>query len=35
MAEYTKYLRLMKQQGNEYYNVENFNHNAELIDNET
>ena len=35
MAEYTKYLRLMKPQGNEYYNVENFNHNAELIDNET
>ena len=35
MAEYTKYLRLMKPQGNEYYNVENFNHNAELIDKET
>ena len=34
MAEYTKYLRLMKPQGNEYYNVENFNHNAELIDKE-
>jgi len=25
----------MKPQGNEYYNVENFNHNAELIDKET
>ena len=35
MAKYTKYLRLMKPQGNEYYNVENFNHNAELIDKET
>ena len=35
MAEYTKYLRLMKPQGNEYYNIENFNHNAELIDKET
>ena len=35
MAEYTKYLRLMKPAGNEYYNVENFNHNAELIDKET
>ena len=35
MADYTKYLSLMKPQGNEYYNVENFNHNAELIDKET
>ena len=35
MSEYTKYLRLMKPQGNEYYNIENFNHNAELIDKET
>ena len=35
MADYTKYLRLMKPQGNEYYNIENFNHNAELIDKET
>ena len=34
MADYTKYLRLMKPQGHEYYNVENFNHNAELIDKE-
>ena len=35
MPDYTKYLRLMKPQGNEYYNVENSNHNAELIDKET
>ena len=35
MSEYTKYLKLMKPLGNEYYNVENFNHNAELIDKET
>ena len=35
MADYTKYLKLMKPQGHEYYNVENFNHNAELIDKET
>ena len=35
MADYTKYLRLMKPQGHEYYNIENFNHNAELIDKET
>ena len=35
MADYTKYLRLMKPLGNDYYNVENFNHNAELIDKET
>ena len=35
MADYTKYLRLMKPAGNEYYNIENFNHNAELIDKET
>ena len=35
MSDYTKYLRLIKPQGNEYYNVENFNHNAELIDKET
>ena len=35
MPDYTKYLRLMKPQGNEYYNLENFNHNAELIDKET
>ena len=35
MSDYTKYLRLMKPAGNEYYNIENFNHNAELIDKET
>ena len=35
MSDYTKYLRLMKPAGNEYYNIENFNHNAELIDRET
>ena len=35
MADYTKYLRLIKPSGNEYYDVENFNHNAELIDKET
>lgn len=35
MADYTKYLRLMKPSGNEYYNIDNFNHNAELIDKET
>ena len=35
MAEYTKHLRLIKPGGNEYYDVENFNDNAELIDKET
>ena len=35
MADFTKYLRLIKPSGNEYYDVENFNHNAELIDKET
>ena len=35
MADYTKHLRLIKPSGNEYYNVEQFNHNAELIDKET
>ena len=35
MSDYTKYLRLMKPSGNEYYDIENFNHNAELIDKET
>ena len=35
MADYTKHLRLMKPSGNEYYDIENFNHNAELIDKET
>ena len=35
MSDYTKYLRLMKPSGNEYYDIENFNDNAELIDKET
>ena len=35
MSDYTKHLRLIKPAGNEYYNVDHFNHNAELIDKET
>ena len=35
MAKYTEYLKLVKPEGNEYYNVEQFNHNSELIDKET
>ena len=35
MAKYTEHLRLVKPEGNEYYNVEQFNQNAELIDKET
>ena len=35
MSKYTEYLKLVKPEGNEYYNVEQFNHNAELIDKET
>lgn len=35
MAKYTEYLRLVKPDGNEYYDVEQFNQNAELIDKET
>ena len=35
MAKYTEYLRLVKPEGNEYYNVEQFNQNSELIDKET
>ena len=35
MSDYTKHLRLIKPAGNDYYNIENFNHNAELIDKET
>ncbi|WP_315281465.1 hypothetical protein [Fusobacterium hwasookii] len=35
MADYTKHLRLIKPSGNEYYDIENFNHNVELIDKET
>ena len=34
MGDYTKYLRLIKPAGNEYYDIEQFNHNAELIDKE-
>jgi len=35
MADYTKHLRLIKPGGNDYYNVDDFNQNAELIDKET
>ena len=35
MPKYTEHLRLVKPEGNEYYNVEQFNQNAELIDKET
>ena len=35
MAEYTKHLRLIKPGGNDYYNVDDFNQNSELIDKET
>lgn len=35
MSDFTKHLRLIKPSGNEYYDVEQFNHNAELIDKET
>ena len=35
MSDYTKHLRLIKPAGNEYYDVDHFNHNAELIDKET
>ena len=35
MADYTKHLRLIKPGGNDYYNVDDFNQNAELIDEET
>ena len=35
MADYTKYLRLIKPGGNDYYNVDDFNQNSELIDKET
>jgi len=35
MSKYTEYLKLVKPEGNEHYNVEQFNHNAELIDKET
>lgn len=35
MSDFTKHLRLIKPSGNEYYDVEQFNHNAELVDKET
>ena len=35
MVEYTKHLRLIKPGGNDYYNIDDFNQNAELIDKET
>ena len=35
MGDYTKHLRLIKPGGNDYYNIDDFNHNAELIDKET
>lgn len=35
MTEYTKHLRLIKPGGNDYYNIDDFNQNSELIDKET
>lgn len=35
MADYTKYLRLIKPGVNDYYNIDDFNQNSELIDKET
>lgn len=35
MADYTKHLRLIKPGGNDYYNIDDFNQNSELIDKET
>lgn len=35
MSEYTKHLRLIKPEGNDYYNIDDFNQNSELIDKET
>ena len=35
MSEYTKHLRLIKPGGNDYYNIDDFNQNSELIDKET
>ena len=35
MSKYTEYLGLVQPAGNEYYDIEQFNHNAELIDKET
>lgn len=35
MSKYTEHLGLVQPAGNEYYDIEQFNHNAELIDKET
>ena len=35
MSDYTKHLRLIKPGGNDYYNIDDFNQNSELIDKET
>lgn len=35
MADYTKHLRLIKPGANDYYNIDDFNQNSELIDKET
>lgn len=35
MADYTKHLRLIKPGGSDYYNIDDFNQNSELIDKET
>ena len=35
MPDYTKYLKLIKPGGNDYYNIDDFNQNSELIDKET
>lgn len=35
MTDYTKHLRLIKPGGNDYYNIDDFNQNSELIDKET
>ena len=34
MSKYTEHLGLVQPAGNEYYDIEQFNHNAELIDKE-
>ena len=35
MPDYTKHLKLIKPGGNDYYNIDDFNQNSELIDKET
>ena len=35
MSKYTEHLGLVQPAGNEYYDIEQFNHNAELVDKET